>query len=35
MNNLIEHNCKEEGAILVEEGKPCNWCGELDEVVND
>lgn len=31
MSELIEHNCPIEGEILIEEGKPCNWCEELDE----
>jgi hypothetical protein len=29
--DLIEHNCPIEGEMLIEEGKPCNWCSELDE----
>jgi hypothetical protein len=27
---LIEHDCPEEGQIMIEKGKPCNWCDELD-----
>ena len=30
MDELIEHKCPVEGDIMIEEGKPCNWCEEMD-----
>ena len=28
---LIKHDCSQEGPIMIEAGKPCNWCDKLDE----
>ena len=35
MSELIEHNCPVEGEMYIEEGKPCNWCDQLDEKEDD
>lgn len=31
MSELIRHDCPVEGEIMIEKGKPCNWCDELDK----
>lgn len=35
MENLIEHDCPVEGLMMVEKGKPCNWCDELDYLIEE
>lgn len=29
MEELIEHDCPVEGLMMIEAGKPCNWCNEV------
>ena len=31
MSDLIEHNCPSEGKMMIEAGRPCNWCDEFDK----
>jgi len=33
MDELIEHNCPIEGEMMIEKDKPCNWCSELDYLI--
>jgi len=33
--DLIEHNCPVEGEIMIEKDKPCNWCDELDYLIEN
>lgn len=30
MTELIPHNCPVDGPMMIEEGKPCNWCNKFD-----
>jgi len=32
---LIEHNCPIEGEMMIEKDKPCNWCSELDYLIEN
>lgn len=25
------HNCKHDGAMQIEKGEPCNWCGATED----
>ena len=29
---MIAHDCPVEGQMMIESGKPCNWCDSLDDV---
>ena len=32
---LVEHDCPVEGQMMIEDGKPCNWCDQLDDNEED
>lgn len=27
---LVQHNCPEEGPMMIERRKSCNWCGRVE-----
>lgn len=35
MAEMIEHDCPVEGLMMIEAGQPCNWCDELDYLLED
>lgn len=28
---MVDHDCPVEGPMVIEAGKPCNWCDQLDD----